>query len=105
MAGFAVITAKGPTWDHRRGVREQQAWEEHAAFADDLVGQGIIILGGPIGGSADEIALLAVETADEPALRSIFSRDPWMVNGVFRIKEVRSWTWWLDGRSRWSDQC
>jgi hypothetical protein len=56
-------------------------------------------LGGPIGGGSDgDIALLAVEAQDESQLRSIFKDDPWMVFGVFRIKEVRSWTWWLDGR-------
>jgi hypothetical protein len=56
-------------------------------------------LGGPIGGgSDDDIALLAVEAPDEAELRSIFSDDPWTVSGVFRIKEVRPWTLWLDGR-------
>jgi hypothetical protein len=35
---------------------------------------------------------------DEAELRSIFSDDPWTVSGVFRIKEVRPWTLWLDGR-------
>jgi uncharacterized protein YciI len=72
---------------------------EHAEFADELVERGIIILGGPIGGgSDDDIALLAVEAPDEAELRSIFSDDPWTVSGVFRIKEVRPWTLWLDGR-------
>ena len=72
---------------------------EHAEFADELVERGIIILGGPIGGgSDDDIALLAVEAPDEAELRSIFSDDPWTVSGVFRIKEVRPWTLWLDSR-------
>ena len=72
---------------------------EHAAFADELVERGIIILGGPIGGgSDDDIALLAVEASEEAELRSIFSNDPWTLNGVFRIKEVRPWTLWLDSR-------
>ena len=72
---------------------------EHSAFADELVERGIIILGGPIGGgSDDDIALLAVEAPDEAELRSIFSDDPWTVSGVFRIKEVRPWTLWLDSR-------
>jgi uncharacterized protein YciI len=72
---------------------------EDAEFADELVERGIIILGGPIGGgSDDDIALLAVEAPDEAELRSIFSDDPWTVSGVFRIKEVRPWTLWLDGR-------
>ncbi|MGO8725078.1 MAG: YciI family protein [Acidimicrobiales bacterium] len=99
MAVFAVTTEKGPNWDDSRQIREQQAWMEHAAFADELVERGIIILGGPIGGgSDDDIALLAVEASEEAELRSIFSNDPWTLNGVFRIKEVRPWTLWLDSR-------
>jgi uncharacterized protein YciI len=79
-------------------MRAQASWAEHAAFADELVERGIIILGGPIGGSDDDIALLAVEAPGESELRAIFRDDPWTVNGVFRIKDVRPWTWWLDGR-------
>jgi hypothetical protein len=97
-AVFAVTTRKGPNWDNERPIREQEAWTEHAAFADELVERGIIIVGGPIGGVGDDVALLAVEAADESELRTFFSEDPWTVNGVFRVKEVRPWTWWLDGR-------
>jgi uncharacterized protein len=44
------------------------------------------------------IALLAAEAADENAVRSVFDADPWTVHTVFRIKDVRRWTLWLDGR-------
>ncbi|MHB1089157.1 MAG: YciI family protein [Acidimicrobiales bacterium] len=99
MAKFAVTTAKGPRWDESRQLREQREWEEHARFADELVARGVIIVGGPIGGgNDDDIALLAVEAADEAHVRSIFDDDPWLRSGVFRVKEVRAWTWWLDGR-------
>lgn len=101
MPVFAVTTAKGPCWDHERGIREQPFFAEHAAFADDLVDRGTIILGGPIGSGADEdIALLAVEAPDERTLRAVFDADPWIVHGIFRLKQVWPWTVWLDGRSR-----
>ena len=101
MPVFAVTTAKGPNWDHARGIREQDFWEEHGAFADALVASGVIILGGPVASDDDEdLALLAVEAADEEALRSAFEPDPWTVHQVFRIKQVRAWTVWLDGRPR-----
>ena len=101
MPVFAVTTAKGVNWDHARGIRGQPFWDEHAAFADRLVDSGVIIVGGPIDSQNDEdIALLAVETADEAAVRSIFDADPWTVHQVFRIKDIRLWTLWLDGRSR-----
>jgi hypothetical protein len=97
MAVFAVTTAKGPHWDERRGIRDQEAWEAHAMFADALVRRGVIILGGPISGSDEDVALLAVNAADEQELRSLFTDDPWTKNGVFRIKKVRLWALWLGG--------
>ena len=100
MPMFAVRTAKGPAWDHGRGNREQAFWDEHAAFADQLVERGVIILGGPIASDDDsDIALLAVEASDSGAARAIFDADPWTVHQVFLIKDVRAWTLWLDGRS------
>jgi uncharacterized protein len=101
MAVFAVTTAKGANWDRSRGIREQPFFEEHGAFADALVDRGVIIIGGPVASEdADDIALLAVECADEPELRSVFDDDPWIVHEVFRLKDVRPWTLLLDGRSR-----
>ncbi len=101
MPVFAVTTARDAGWDHARDIREQPFWDQHAAFADELVDRGIIILGGPIGGGdGEDLALLAVEAADEAAVRSAFDADPWTVHGVFRIRQVRPWTLWLDGRSR-----
>ena len=99
MPFFAVTTAKGTNWDRARGNREQPFWDEHAAFADDLAARGVIVLGGPIASDdPDDIALLAVEAPDEAAARAVFDADPWTKHQVFRLKEVRAWTIWLDGR-------
>jgi len=101
MPVFAVTTAKGANWDHAREIRQQPFWDEHADFADRLVDSGVIIVGGPIDSENDEdIALMAVETADESTVLSIFDADPWTVHQVFRIKDIRQWSLWLDGRSR-----
>jgi uncharacterized protein len=101
MAMFAVTTAKGPMWQHDRAIREQPGWEEHASFFDRLVERGVVVIGGPIASAnEEEVALLAVDAADEQELRSIFSSDPWAMSGVLRVREVRSWTLWLDGRQR-----
>ncbi|HET8630156.1 MAG TPA: YciI family protein [Thermomicrobiales bacterium] len=105
MAVFAVTTAKGPNWDPARGIRDQQGWDRHAAFADSLVERGVIILGGPIASDSDEeVALLAVNAADGQELRSVFGDDPWARSGVLRIKAVRPWTLWLDGRAAGPDR-
>jgi uncharacterized protein YciI len=101
MPVFAVRTAKGPSWDHARGAREQPHWDEHAAFSDALVAEGVIILGGPVDSDdPGDIALLAVTADDEAAARAAFAADPWTAHGIFRLKDVRRWTIWLDGRSR-----
>jgi hypothetical protein len=101
MPVFAVTTARDTGWDYARDIREQPFWGQHAAFADELVDRGVIILGGPIdGGDGEDLALLAVEAADEGAVRSAFEADPWTVHQVFRIKQIRPWTLWLDARSR-----
>lgn len=100
MPVFAVRTAKGENWDHARGTREQAFWDEHAAFADGLVGSGVIILGGPIGSDeGEDIALLAVNAENEDTVRAIFAADPWTGHRIFRIKDVRQWTLWLDSRA------
>lgn len=92
MPVFAVMTARGPNWDPSRGIREQAAWGEHAAYFDSLVDKGVVILGGPIGGGSDEdVGLLAVDAAGEQELQSVFSADPWAAAGVLRIKQVRPW--------------
>ena len=101
MPVFAVTTARHTGWDHARDIRGQPFWDEHAAFADELVERGVIILGGPIGdGDGEDLALLAVEAADVDAVRAVFDADPWTLHQVFRIKQIRPWTLWLDGRSR-----
>ena len=105
MAVFAVTTAKGPNWDRARGIREQQAWDEHAAFADSLVDRGVVILGGPISSDSDEdVGLLVVNAADDQEVQSIFSNDPWATNLVLRVKAVRPWSLWLDSRRSKPDQ-
>lgn len=101
MAMFAVTTARGASWDRRRGIREQEGWGEHAAFADALVDKGVIVLGGPISSDDEEdVALIAVRAGDEREVRSIFDGDPWAANGVLRVKQVRAWTLWLDSRAQ-----
>jgi uncharacterized protein len=99
VAVFAVTTARGPNWQPELDTRAQPDFDRHAAFVNGLVDQGVIVVGGRIGTEQDEdMALLAVEIADEPALRSLFFGDPWVKEGVIRIREVRAWTLWLDPR-------
>ena len=98
MPFFAVTMEKGPNWDHSRDRREQDAWDEHAAFMDGLVDDGFIIVGGPIGDG--DRTMHAIEAADEEEIRARFARDPWAPMGLLTVGTIEPWTIWLDGRSR-----
>jgi uncharacterized protein YciI len=98
MAVFAVTMVYGPSWDATRERREQPGWHEHAAFMDNLLEDGHVILGGPIGDG--EQVLVIVEAADEREVAARLEGDPWMTSGVLQIGSVRPWAIWLDGRRR-----
>jgi hypothetical protein len=46
---FAVIRERGENWNASLPMRQQEHWDEHAAFMDALAEEGFIILGGPLG--------------------------------------------------------
>src|SRR5436190_1287048 len=46
---FLVTQVAGPAWDYSRPRREQDGWDEHAAFVDGLAAEGLIVLCGPVG--------------------------------------------------------
>ncbi len=96
MANFAVRLVHGPGWDSSRQIRDQDAWEEHAAFMDRLVDEGFIILGGPVGGG--EQTLHFVDAAHENEVRARLAGDPWAVAGLLRVGTIEPWALWLDSR-------
>jgi uncharacterized protein YciI len=98
MAFFALTMVHGPNWDASRQIREQDAWDAHAAFMDSLVDEGIVILGGPIGDG--ERVLLVAEAPDERVIGACLGVDPWAVMGLLRIGAIERWTIWLDGTQR-----
>jgi uncharacterized protein len=91
---YLVRNARGPDWDHSRRRRDQEGWDEHAAFMDALVEEGVIVLGGPVGEGDGEDTLLVVDVESEAAIRARLADDPW-ANGVLTIKSVEPWSVWL----------
>jgi uncharacterized protein YciI len=76
-------------------MEEQSDWAAHAAFMDELVEQGFIVLGGPL---ADEHRVVeVVEAGSEEAVRATLARDPWF-NSHLRVEAVEPWTLRLDVR-------
>jgi uncharacterized protein len=91
---YLVKQVRGPAWDHSRRRREQDGWDEHAAFMDALTEEGVVILGGPVGESVDEDVLLVVDVESEAAIRARLADDPW-ADRVLTIESVEPWSVWL----------
>ena len=91
---FAVRLERAGPWDFSRGLREQEGWDEHAAFMDGLVEQGFIVLGGPL---SDVEILHAIRAADEQEVRARLAEDNWAQNGMLTIVSIEPWTILLDG--------
>jgi hypothetical protein len=45
---FVAISSAGANRGLSKGTREQPLWDEHAAFIDQLVDDGFILMGGPL---------------------------------------------------------
>ena len=96
MGVFVVEHGKGSGYDPGRDRREQEGWDEHAAFMDGLLADGFVVLGGPLGDG--ETVLLVVEALDEAEIRSRLAEDPWEPRKILTIERITPWTIWLDGR-------
>ena len=87
----------GPNWNHKKGVREQAGWNEHARFVDDLFDRGLIMLAGPfVPEGTGALVILNVETTEEA--RALYVNDPWAHVGILRIADARMWTIFLEKR-------
>ena len=89
------IRQSGPRWDPSRPMEEQSDWDAHAAFMDELVDDGFIVLGGPL--AAERQVAHAIEAESEEAIRATFARDPWSETHLV-IDQIEPWTIRLDGR-------
>jgi hypothetical protein len=94
---FIVLRRTGPQWDPARPMEEQPGWAAHAAFMDELVAGGFVILGGPL--SDERRVVLAVEASSEDDVRMTLARDPWSDSHLV-VDSVERWTIRLDGRNR-----
>lgn len=91
-----MTTARGSRWDESVGIRDQQGWEEHAAFMDALVEDGFILLGGPVGDQRH--TLHVVEATDESDIRRRMAEDPWARSRLLEVSSIEPWALWLDFR-------
>jgi uncharacterized protein YciI len=90
VAYFAVTRERGPKWDAARPMREQDRWDEHAAFMDALADEGFVVFGGPLG-DGDRRFMFAVEAASEEAVRARLAADPWVPTEQLVTVDVQPW--------------
>jgi len=95
VAYYVVLRRSGPQWDPSRPMEEQSGWPAHAAFMDGLVGDGFVVLGGPL--ADEQRVVLAVEAESEDAVRITLGRDPWSDTHLL-VDAIEPWTIRLDGR-------
>jgi hypothetical protein len=95
---FVVTRERTENWDWGRSMREQDLWDEHATFMDDLVDRGIIVLGGPL--EEGKYVLHICNVAAKENIEPLLADDPWTANGLLRTIKVERWEVLLDPRRR-----
>jgi uncharacterized protein YciI len=77
-------------------MREQDGWDEHARYMDDLTESGFALLVGPIEGDREVVWVVAAESEEEVHER--LAEDPWAASGMLSPTSVEGWTIVIDAR-------
>ncbi|MGP8075436.1 MAG: YciI family protein [Thermoplasmata archaeon] len=91
MAYFIVINQQGPAWAPSRPMRDQEKWKEHAAFVNELVREGFVVIAGPLGDGSIHRALLVLHADSEATIRARFNEDPWIREGILQTVKIDPW--------------
>ena len=97
---FVVFSSVGPNRDRSKGVREQPFWDEHAAFIDQLVENGFILMGGPLlnQDGLPQGALLILNAQNENEVTEKLKDDPWFERGILKLESIKRWEIFIDVR-------
>lgn len=101
MSRFVLIRERAAGWDWKKRMREQAAWDAHAAFMDRLAEEGFILAGGPLGSEdAAPRVMHVVEAPDADAVERRMAEDPWTPMTLLRTLSIEPWTVLLGGFAR-----
>jgi uncharacterized protein YciI len=95
---YAVLRERGENWNARLPMRQQEQWDEHAAFMDALADDGFVILGGPLG-AEEEKFLLIITAENKQAIEARLANDPWTPLRLLRTASAEPWEILLGERS------
>jgi hypothetical protein len=90
MPLFAVIRRQGAEWQHDRSLEGQPLWRQHADFMNGLAAEGVVVLGGPLEGTADVLLVMRAESPELITQR--LDDDPWTSLELLRIVSITPWT-------------
>jgi uncharacterized protein len=93
---IVVRLGAGRTWVSGP-PEDQEGWEEHAEFVDELIARGTMVMGGPFADHSG--SLIFLEGVGEVEARALLARDPFVLNGVFVLEELRAWNVYVDERT------
>jgi uncharacterized protein YciI len=89
MARWVIRVQRGGPWDWSRGMREQDGWDEHAAYMDAIFDEGWLLLAGPLEG--DRHTMWVVDAESEEEIRRRMQEDPWSKNGMLKPLTIERW--------------
>ena len=93
---YVVRRQRGSPWDWSRDLREQDGWEEHAAFMETLEEERFIVVGGPIDGEREVLHIVRAQS--EQAVHDRLAEDNWTKDGRLETVSVEGFTALLDSR-------
>jgi uncharacterized protein YciI len=100
MPYFIVIRERGPDWDWSRAMRQQQCWNEHAAFMDRLADERYILAGGPIGDEDSARRVMhVIESSSASEIEERMAEDPWTPRLLVTVS-IERWNVLLGGFGR-----
>ena len=94
---YAVIRERVGSWNFALSMRQQEQWDEHAAFMDALVDDGFVVLGGPLG-DGEKLFLLIIDAESEQEIAARLADDPWTPLGLLRTASIERWEILLGAR-------
>jgi uncharacterized protein YciI len=70
-------------------MRQQEQWDEHAAFMDALADENFIVLGGPLGN--EKLVLFFMQAESEQEIVARLADDPWTPLGLLHTVMIERW--------------
>ncbi len=95
---FIILFDPGPNWDEEKEIEQQDHWDEHVKFVDELFEEGKVIKAGPIIHYPRTVIIYDAKTESE--IRITFKDDPFIKNGILHMESVMEWNIRLDQRDK-----